>query len=75
LKLEDKDAQLAALIISHMTQSIPLFWQYFRIRIQALYGRELFHDFSDRQGYDYLAIHYHWYNRYAERVKFFFLVN
>jgi len=49
--------------------SLPEFWEYFSTRIKALYGKEIFEDFSRRGGYDYLAIHYHWYNRYAERVR------
>jgi hypothetical protein len=69
LKLEDKDGQLAALVISHLRMSLPEFWEYFCTRIKALYGEEICRDFSRRGGYDYLAIHYHWYNRYAERVR------
>jgi hypothetical protein len=69
LKLEDKAGQLAALIITHLPKFLPEFWKIFYTRIKALYGDELLEDFSRRLGYDYLAIHYHWYNRYAERVR------
>ena len=69
MKLEDKGGQLAALIISHLIMSLPEFWEYFSTRIKALYGKEIFEDFSRHRGYNYLAIHYHWYNRYAERVR------
>lgn len=68
MKLEDKNGKLAALLITHLTKSLPDFWKTFFIRMHALYGDELFSTTSDQRGYDYLAIHYHWYNRYAEKV-------
>ena len=70
LKLQDEDKKLAMLVMTHMLQRIPTFWQYFNTRIEALYGKEFHPDKSDRKDYDYLAIHYHWYNRYAEDVSF-----
>jgi hypothetical protein len=69
LKLEDKKGQLAALVISHINTALPEFWEKFTARIIALYGKEFFDEVSKRVGYDYLAIHYHWYNRYAEWVR------
>jgi hypothetical protein len=67
--LQDADDKLAALVISHMTQTIPYFWSYFCARIEALYNKEIRYDWSKRCGYDFVAIHYHWYNRYAEMVS------
>jgi hypothetical protein len=57
-----------------MTQTIPQYWSNFLTRIKALYGNEFFQDKSNRDDYDYLAIHYHWYNRYAESVRLCFLL-
>ena len=68
LVLEDKNNGLAALVVSHMTAAD--FWTYFCVRIKALYGHEMHHDESKRVGYDYIAVHYHWYNRYAEQVRY-----
>ena len=68
LKLEDLDKNFAALLITHLTTCMPEFWENFCARICALYAKDLHHDRSDRPGQDYVAIHYHWYNRYAELV-------
>jgi hypothetical protein len=70
LVLRDQEDTLAALVMTHMTQRIPTFWQHFCTRIETLYSQEFHADTSNRQDYDYLAIHYHWYNRYAEDVSF-----
>jgi hypothetical protein len=67
LLIQDEQKNLGALVISHMPQSI--FWADFTSRIQMQFKKEFFKDYSDRKGYDFLAIHYHWYNRYAEKVS------
>jgi hypothetical protein len=33
-----------------------------------MYGKDLQYDRSKRPGYNFTAIHYHWYNRFAEQV-------
>jgi hypothetical protein len=68
LKLEDLDKNFAALLITHLTTCMPAFWTNFCARIKALYAKEWYFDRSNREGQDYVAIHYHWYNRYAEVV-------
>ena len=68
LKLQDMKKQLALLLITHLTTCMSVFWPIFCARINALYAKEMYSDRSDRCGQDYVAIHYHWYNRYAEQV-------
>jgi len=72
-KLHDKNNTFRALVVSHMKQTIPQFWDSFMTRIMALYGKNFVAENSDRPGYDFMAIHYHWYNRYAESVSLFVL--
>lgn len=68
--LQDDHNKLAALVISHLRQNMPDFWIKFCARLRALYSKDMYWDQSKRLGYDYLAIHYHWYNRYAELVSY-----
>ena len=73
LKLLDDSNAFKALVVSHMSKTIAEFWKTFVTRITALYGEKFVVDSSDRPGYDYMAIHYHYYNRYGGRVRFIFL--
>jgi hypothetical protein len=66
LMLCDADDNLAALVITHLIHNMPDFWNKFKARMKVLYSRDMLYDRSRRIGYDYVAIHYHWYNRYAE---------
>lgn len=51
-----------------MPKRIPRFLINFMTRLKALYGKDMGFDDSHREGYDFVAFHYHWYNRYAEDV-------
>jgi hypothetical protein len=66
---QDQEKKLGALLITHMPSTIPYFWEDFTARIKALFAQEFTEDHSDRSKYNFLAIHYHWYNRYAEKVS------
>ena len=57
--------------MTHMPKTIPEGWKNFVTRIMALYAHGFVEDDSRREDYDFLAIHYHWYNRYAEDVSEF----
>jgi hypothetical protein len=69
LMFQDQENKLGALLITHMPDTIPDFWKNFTARIQAHFIKEFREDCSNRDKYDFLAIHYHWYNRYAEKVS------
>ena len=70
LLIQDEENKLGALLITHMPYTIPHFFNDFTTRIKLQYAKEFTADKSDRGGYNFLAIHYHWYNRYAEKVSF-----
>jgi len=69
LLFQDQKGKLGALLITHMPDTIPHFFNDFTTRIKLQYAKEFAADKSDRNGYDFLAIHYQWYNRYAEKVS------
>jgi hypothetical protein len=75
LLLQDQKEKLLALFITHMPSTIPKFFQDFNTRVKIHFAKEFTRDQSDRSNYDFLAIHYHWYNRYAEKVRVSFLIN
>jgi len=69
LLLQDKEEKFLSLLITHMPDTVPNFWRDFTTRIKLQYGKEFTKDNSDRSGYDFLSLHYHWYNRFAEKVS------
>lgn len=69
LHVRDKKGKLAALLFTHMPDTIPEIWDHILELISVLYGGEFFVDKSNRIGYDFCAIHYHCYNRYSENVS------
>jgi hypothetical protein len=68
LKVLDDKGQLGFILVTHMTKRILKFQQDFTTRLQAMYGKDLQYEESDRPDYNFTAIHYHWYNCFAEQV-------
>jgi hypothetical protein len=68
LKIVDDKGQLGIVVVTHMRQRIPRFLKDFMTRLKALYAKDMVFDNSDRVGYKFVAVHYHWYNRFAELV-------
>ena len=69
MMLRDSEKKLGALLVTHMPDAIPHFSNDFTTRIKLQYAKEFKADKSDRKDYGFLAIHYQWYNRYAEKVS------
>ena len=59
LLIQDKEKKLKMLLITHMLYTMSDFFNDFMIRIKLQYAKEFIADKSDRNGYDFLAIHYH----------------
>jgi len=72
LMLQDKEENFLSLLITHMPDTVPNFWRVFLDRIKLQYPKEFTKDRSDRSGYGFLSLHYHWYNRFAEKVSYIF---
>jgi hypothetical protein len=68
LKVLDDKGQLGFILVTHMRKRIPKFQKDLTTRLQGLYGKDLQYDRSERRNYNFTAIHYHWYNRFAEQV-------
>jgi len=66
---EDNEQQLGLLVVTHMGTALPAFQKYLVSRLQALYNKDFTVENSKREGYNFVSIHYHWYNRYSERVS------
>ena len=70
--IQDDKGQFGGLLVTHMPERIPKFLNDFTTRLQALYGKDMGYDNSDREDYDFVAVHLHWYNRFAESVSLFY---
>jgi hypothetical protein len=71
LLTEDIKGKLGVLLVTHLGSALPIFKKYLVTRLQALYNKDFTVDISERDGYYFVSIHYHWYNRYAEKVSLF----
>jgi hypothetical protein len=67
--LQDEDNKFAALITTHLTSKLSQFWEFFNARVDTLFEKEFVYNKLRCPKYNYNAIHYHWYNRYAEDVS------
>jgi len=69
LYLCDTKEELLAMLLTHMPISIPQAFETMSQRLLAHFHNEVWDQKSNRAKYNYLAIHYHWYNRYTEHVS------
>ena len=71
LHLSDTKDKFLALLLTHMPTCIPQAFETLSNRLLAHFHNEIWDENSNRPKYNYLAIHYHWWNRYAEQVSEF----
>ncbi|KAG6875516.1 hypothetical protein C0993_008854, partial [Termitomyces sp. T159_Od127] len=67
LKIQDGESNLVGILLTHMSTSIPQCNESVINILKALFPQELHEDSSKRPGYNFLSMHYSWYNRYAEK--------
>lgn len=69
LKLVDKNGDLVFLVIPHGHEVLKEKLSILMKEIEALFPGELKHTDSRAPGYQFLALHYSYYNRYHESVS------
>lgn len=68
LKLVDKNGDLVVLVVPHGHQALKTKLATLQQEIDALFPGELERIDSMQEGYNFLALHYTYYNRYFESV-------
>jgi hypothetical protein len=65
----DHHKALLFMLSTHLTQALPEKMALLLSELQALFPGELSYENSKREGYEFLALHFSWYNRYSESVS------
>lgn len=56
---------------THLPDALPEKMALLQSELQTLFAGELYEEDSRRDGYEFLALHFSWYNRYSESVGIF----
>ncbi|KAG6815699.1 hypothetical protein H0H93_009152 [Arthromyces matolae] len=67
LKFLDASNQFVGLLLTNMTSIVPHCNDDIMGALEAHFGDNLGQDTSDRSDYEFLSLHYSWYNRYSEK--------